>query len=293
MQNDIFMTFYQELNNNGFPSALVLTLNYLWANLLWIVLLFLILISLGFIFFIFFYSEINWKILIASQIIFMILVSMLTNFSIILMIIALSLFMGVLWEWKTFEPDKKDFTTGYSLVTARLWLMSIFLCVGIFFVLYLYPQTYAQEIQNSNKELMMSFLPNMTDVKEGQKKDITELTGGFKNALTERYNYFSEDVKTTCKPMYEDMAQALDDYRNRTVQSIDKQALGMSEQDIANNFPFFSVIDQITPVLIALSGFAFFTVLNPILGIFGGIIYSLIKRNQKFNIPSNIHDMAK
>jgi hypothetical protein len=196
------------------------------------------------------------------------------------MIIALSLFIGILWEWKTFEPDEKDFSTGYSLITARLWLMSIFLCVGIFFVLYLYPQTYEQEIQKSNKELMMGFLPDIQNVKEGQKRDITELTEGFKNVLTESYNYRSEDVKTKCKPLYEDMTQALDSYRDKSVQQIEQQELGVSQEDMLKDFPFFQVVDQITPVLITLSGLAFFTVLNPVLGIFGGVFYSLIRRRQ-------------
>lgn len=292
MQNGVFISFYKELVKNGFPSALISSIDYLWTNLLWIVLLFLIPISLGFILFIFFYSTIDLKVLIASQIIFMVLVLILTNFSIVLMIVALSLFIGILWEKKTFEPAKNDFSTGYSLINARLWLMAVFLCVGIFFIMYMNSQVYDQEILNSNKELMLSMMPQMEDVKEGQKKDITELTEGFKYVLTARYDSMGEDVKTQCKPLYEGMTQSLDSYRDRTIQKIEQQELGANEEEILSSFPFFNVINQITPVLIALSGFAFFTIFNPIMGVFGGVFYSLIKRRQKTNTLSNIHGTA-
>lgn len=281
MQNGIFILFTQELSKNGFGPALISTLYYLWNNLLWVVLVFLIFISVGFILFILFYSEINMKALVASQIIFLALTLILTNFSVILMIIALSLFIGILWERKTFEPAKNDFSTGYSLIVSRLQLMSILLCVGIFFVLYMNLQTYNQDISKSNKELMMSFMPDVNSLKEQQKKDVTDFTESYKNVLTESYNYNSEDVKTQCKPLYDGMMQSLDDYRNRSVQKIDQQEFVMSDEEISRNFPFFNIIGQITPVLIALSGFAFFTVLNPVMGVFGGILYSLIRKNKK------------
>lgn len=292
MQNGVFISFYKELVKNGFPSALISSIDYLWTNLLWIVLLFLIPISLGFILFIFFYSTVDLKVLIASQIIFMILVLILTNFSVVLIIVALSLFIGILWERKTFEPEKNDFSTGYSLINSRLWLMAVFLCVGIFFIMYMNSQVYDQEIIKSNKELMMSMMPQVNDVKKQQKSEITGLTEDFKYVLTARYDSMNEDVKTQCKTLYEGMTQSLDSYRDRTIQKIDQQELGVSEEEILNNFPFFKVLDQITPVLIALSGFAFFTVFNPIIGVFGGVFYSLIKRRQKINTLSNIHGTA-
>ncbi|MDI6826801.1 MAG: hypothetical protein QMD36_06530 [Candidatus Aenigmarchaeota archaeon] len=293
MQNGIFITFYQELSKNGFLSALISTLDHVWTNMLWIVLLFLIFISLGFIFFILFYSRIDLRMLVVSQIVYMILVSMLTNFSSVLLMIALSLFIGVLWEKKNFEPAKDDFSTGYSVINARLWLMSVFLCIGIFLILYMNFPTYEQEILRSNKELMLSLLPGIKEVKEEQKKDIVELTEGFKSTLAGIYNSKNESLRTQCKPLYEDMTQALDSYRDRTVQKIEEQELGVSEEDLSKHFPFFNVISQITPLLIALSGFAFFTVLNPIIGVFGGILYSLIKKSRRTSILPSIQNMEQ
>lgn len=280
MQNDIFISFYQELGKSDFSSALIFTLNYIWTNVLWVALLFLVLISFGFIFYIFFFSKMNLRATIISQIIFISLVFVLTNFSIIMFIITLSLFLGILWEHKTFEPRKNNFSTGYSVVSSRLGLMSVFLCIGIFLTILLNVQTYEKEMKESNKELMMGFLPNMSDVKETQKQQIEDITEGFKYSLTERYNAESENVRTQCKPLYEGLTQGLESYKNRSIQKIDEKELAISEEEISNYFPFFNILIQITPLLIAITGYAFLTVLNPVMGIFGGVIYSIIKRNK-------------
>lgn len=280
MQNDIFISFYQELGKSDFSSALIFMLNYIWTNVLWVALLFLVLISFGFIFYIFFFSKMNLRATIISQIIFISLVFVLTNFSIIMFIIALSLFLGILWEHKTFEPRKNNFSTGYSVVSSRLGLMSVFLCIGIFLTILLNVQTYEKEMKESNKELMMGFLPNMSDVKETQKQQIEDITEGFKYSLTERYNAESENVRTQCKPLYEGLTQGLESYKNRSIQKIDEKELAISEEEISNYFPFFNILIQITPLLIAITGYAFLTVLNPVMGIFGGVVYSIIKRNK-------------
>jgi hypothetical protein len=280
MQNGIFISFYQELSKSDFSSALIYTLNYIWTNVLWITLLFLLLISCGFIVYIFFMQKMNLRAIVISQIIFIFLIFVLTNFSIIMLIIALSLFLGILWEHKTFEPRKNNFSTGYSVVTSRIGLMSIFLCIGIFLMILLNNQTYEKEMTASNKDLMMEFLPNMTDVKDTQKKQIEDIDEGFKYSLTERYNAMSEDVKAQCKPMYEGLTQGLDNYKDRAVQQIDQKEVSISEEDISSYFPFFKILIQMTPVLIAITGYAFLSVLNPIIGIFGGVLYSIIKKNK-------------
>jgi hypothetical protein len=280
MQNSVFTSFYQELNKSDFSSAFIFTLNYVWENVLWVTLLFLVLISFGFIFYIFYLSRTDIRMIIISQIIFIFLTFILTNFSIIMLIIALSLLLGILWEYKTFEPRKNDFSTGYSVVSSRLGLMSIFLCIGIFLTILLNAKNYEKDISESNKELMMGFMPNMTNVKETQKNEIEQITEGFKYSLTERYNAESEIVKTQCKPMYEGLTQGLDNYKNRAFQQIDQKELEIGEEEVSKYLPFFKTLTQITPILIAITGYAFLTVLNSVMGIFGGVVYSIIKRNE-------------
>jgi len=281
MQNDIFTSFYQELSKSNLTSAMIFILNYIWSNVLWVALLFLILISCGFLIYIFFFPKMNLKTIVISQIIFIFLTFVLTNFSIIMLIIFLSLFLGILWEHKTYEPRKNDFTTGYSVVTSRIGLMSVFLCIGILLTLLINAKSYETEISKSNKELMTGFLPNMNDVKDVQKKQVGDIDEGFKYSLTERYNTMSEDVKTQCKPMYDGLIQGLDSYKNRTVQQIDQKELAISEEEISTYFPFFNILIQITPIFISITAYAFLTVLNPVIGIFGGIVYSMINRNKK------------
>lgn len=135
-------------------------------------------------------------------------------------------------------------------------------------------------MSESNKELMMGFLPNITDIKDTQKKQINDIAEGFKYSLNERYNVMSDDVRTQCKSMYDGLKQGLDNYKDRAVQQIDQKEVGISEEDILNYFPFFNILTQITPILIAVSGYAFLTILSPIMGIFGGVVYSIIKKNR-------------
>jgi hypothetical protein len=280
IQNKIFITFYQGLKS-GFVPAMVVAINYVWNNFLWIVFLFFILTCFGFISLIFFHSQIDTRVLIITQLIFLILVCILTNFSPMLIVIAFSLSIGVLWEKKTFEPSKDDFTNAYNVINARLWLTGIFVCIGIFLILYMNFQVYEQEIIRSNKELMMSLLPNFEEIKEGQKREIIEITEGFKSTLTGVYNSKNESIKKECKSIYEDMNQAFDSYKNKIIQKIEGQEFGISEEDLSKQFPFFGVMSQITPLLMTLSGFAFFTVFNPIIGFFFGMFYSLMKKLKK------------
>jgi hypothetical protein len=158
--------------------------------------------------------------------------------------------------------------------------MSIFLCIGIFLTILLNAKNYEKDISESNKELMMGFMPNMTNVKETQKNEIEQITEGFKYSLTERYNAESEIVKTQCKPMYEGLTQGLDNYKNRAFQQIDQKELEIGEEEVSKYLPFFKTLTQITPILIAITGYAFLTVLNSVMGIFGGVVYSIIKKNE-------------
>jgi hypothetical protein len=221
---------------------------------------------------------VNFRAVVVSQVIMMILVLILTNFSITMFLTSLSLFTGTMWMRKTFEPEKKVFSTGYSVITSRIGLLSIFLTVGILLTLLINMKSYEQEMLESNLGLIKNFIPDMSGAKEVQKNQIEQITEGFKYALSERYDYLPEETKTECKVLYEGLTQSLDSYKNQTFQKIDEQEMVMSEEEILQIFPFFDLIVKATPLIIAISAYALFAMLTPIMGIFGGIVFSLVKK---------------
>jgi hypothetical protein len=79
--------------------------------------------------------------------------------------------------------------------------------------------------------------------------------------------------------MYNGLTQSLDNYKQQSFQKIDEQEIILSEKDILQMFPFFALIVKVTPLLIAISAYALLAILTPIIGIIGGIIYSIAKKS--------------
>ena len=194
---------------------------------------------------------------------------------------SLSLLAGILWMKKTFEPEKKVFSTGYSVVTSKIGLLSVFLAVGILLSLLIDMKSYEEEMEQTNMELINAFMPDMSEAKEAQKKQVEQLTEGFKYALSERYDYMPEETKTECKVLYEGLTQALDSYKEQTTQKIDEEEITVSEEDMLQVFPLFGLIVKATPVIIAISAYALLAILTPVMGVLGGIVYSLVKGSSK------------
>jgi cbb3-type cytochrome oxidase subunit 3 len=277
-QNEVFILFLQQLKKDDLMSALLLVLSYLWANILCILLIFLVLIGFGFLIYVYFFRELDFKVVVVSHIALIIVVLILTNFSVVMSSIALSLFLGILWLHKTFEPRKNNFSTGYSVIASRLGLLNIFLAIGILLTVSLNIQDYEEQVSESNKELIMSFIPEMSDIKEAQKEQISQITEGFQYALTERYDAMTEESKAQCKPMYEALVQGLESYKERSFQKIEEEEMMVGEEELMQLFPFYNLTVKITPLLVAITAYALLAVLIPPVGIFCGIVYVLMKK---------------
>jgi hypothetical protein len=276
-QNEVFILFLQQLKKDDLMSALLLVLSYLWANILCILLIFLVLIGFGFLVYVYFFRKLDLKTVVVSHIALIIFVLILTNFSIVMLSIALSLFLGILWLHKTFEPRKNNFSTGYYVIVSRLGLLNIFLAIGILLTVSLNIQDYEKQVSESNKELIMSFIPEVSSIKEAQKEQISQITEGFQYALTERYDAMTEESKAQCKRMYEALIQGLESYKERAFQRIEEEEVTIGEE-LLQLFPFYELTIKVTPLLVAITAYALLTVLIPPVGIFCGIIYVLMKK---------------
>lgn len=277
IQYESFSIFVEGLMKLDIVSAFLTSLNYLWINAIWILLVFLVLISIGLLIFVFLLPSIEFRVVLVSMIVFLILSFIVTNFSIPMLSIALSLFVGILWMSKTFEPRKNNFSTGYYVVSSRLSLLNIFLAIGIFLAILMNMQMYEEEISEANMKMLTSLIPSEADVKDAQKKQIEDLTEGFKSSLTFRYQSSSSSVRNQCKPLYDGMVTALDDYKDRSFEKIEQSELSVVGEEVEHYFPFFGILEKLTPLFVAFSAYFLIYVLIPVMGFFAGIVYSIAR----------------
>ena len=280
-QNEVFVVFFQELGKTDLLSAIITAFEYFFMNVMWIVLVFLVLMSCGFLVYLYYLKRVDFRVVIISQIIMIILVLILTDFSIVMFLTSLSLPVGMMWMRKTFEPEKKVFSTGYSVIASRIGLLSLFLTAGILLTLLVNMERYEEKMMQTNMALIKNFMPDMSGAKEAQKNQIEDITEGFKYALSERYDSVPEETKTQCKVLYEGLTESLDSYKEQSFQKIDEQELTVTEEEVLQIFPFFNLIVKATPVIIAISAYALLAVLTPVMGVFGGIVYSVVKGSSK------------
>jgi len=278
--------FLKELIENDLQSGFVTSFKYLWDNVVWVVIVFLVLISLGLVAYTYFFNKLDFRIVIVSQTIFVLTSFILLNFSLISLFIAVSLFVGVLWMYKTFERGKNDFSTGFSVISTRLHLLPLFLCVGIFLTILMNLQVYDKMISESNLNFIGSFIPNSTDIQNVQKAQIEQISEGFKSSLTAQYQILPADVRTQCSSMYGAMIQGFDDYKEETFDEIDKQQFQFGGMDVLQGIPGLGLMSKITPIFIVFSIYAFLSVMNILVGILGSIVYSVIMKIKPEKIDS-------
>lgn len=282
MQNRVFIILFQESEKSNIITALYESFVYIFVNGLWIIFVSLALISVGFIIFTKFTftkfaKKIDMRIVGMSQLMFILVLYLLTN-SIIMLLAGLSLSLGVFILKRTFEPVKKNFSTGYNVISSRLGLFNFLICVGIFLAIFLNMSTYETEISKSNMDLFSSLVPDVSNLKDIQKQQIIDIADGFKYSLDERYKILPDDTKNQCKSMYDGLVQGLDSYKSRAIQQIDQQQLSISQEDLAQAIPMFDLLTKITPLLIAISCYTLLSVIKPLIGIFGGIFYAALKK---------------
>lgn len=270
--------FLEELMINDLKSAFTNMFKYLWDNALWIVVVFMILITLGLVLYTYLFNRIDFRIVIITQAIFVLISLVLFNFSIIGLFISVSLFVGILWMYKTFERKKNDFSTGYSVISSRLTLLNLFLCVGIFLTILMNLQTYDEIINKLNMSFLKNMIPDSTDIQNVQKVQIQEISEGFKSSLTQQYQLLSSDERTQCSSMYDAMIQGFDDYTQAASEKIDEQGFNLEQSDIIQAVPLIGTMSKITPIFIVFSIYAFMSMMGSLMGIFGGAIYNLMTR---------------
>jgi len=140
-------------------------------------------------------------------------------------------------------------------------------------------QVYENQMTQSNLKFISTFIPNATEIKKAQAGQIEDLTEGFKSSLTTQYQSLQDDAKTHCKPMYDAMVVGIEDYKRQTIAQINEQQLPVfGVGDILQQFPLFGLMVKITPLFIGFSAYALLSILGPLLGILGGIVYSILKK---------------
>ncbi len=274
IQNDAVIIFIEELKKTDLSSSLNQTFNYLWSNLLWILVVFSSIICTGFVINLIFLEKIDFNIMLVSNVVLILLIFVLTNFSMIMLLTGIGIILGNLWAHKTFEKKKNDFSTCYSFVKSKLKTMNLFLTLGIFLAILMNISAYEKQIYESNIEMITGFIPDMEGLEDLQKTQVQEMVVGIKSSLNEQYKQMPENTKTQCKPMYTGLIQGLDNYE----QQIEEQELGIGEEQILEQFPFFDITVKTAPLFVAIGMFILLGILSPVMSIVSGIVYTIIRK---------------
>ena len=115
------------------------------------------------------------------------------------------------------------------------------------------------------------------DMKYRKAANIINKAGQFPYPVTDT---LIEILKHNIKEENLDFIMAFEKNLSQTLEQL-KASCGLREEDILQIFPFFNLIIKATPVIITISAYAVLAILTPVMGIFGGIVYSIIKGSSK------------
>lgn len=280
IQNEIVMVFMEGLSND-LSLALSNTFSYLWSNVLVTMIVFLSIVCIGFLVNALLLKEIEFKIMIVSDIILVGLIYVLTNFSIMMLLTAVGLLLGSIWVYKTFEEKKNNFSTGFSFVSSRLKMMSLFLVIGVFLAVFLNMSSYEQKINESNMELITSLVPDVSAIQDAQKMLVTQMSEGFQSSVEQEYESMTPEERTDCKSMRNNLIRGINNYEEDYKKQVDEQEIDFDQSQIFDVFPAFNVIANMSPIFAAFSVYILLSLLTPIASVFCGIAYSVMKKMGK------------
>lgn len=220
------------------------------------------------------------KFLIIMNFVFLSLAVIMTNFSLIMILVAIGIFISSIWVIKTPKLET-GFKYGKDLVSSKLRLVNIFFAVGIFLILYLDLPAYKPIISESSIQLVKMFIPTAPSIEEAQKQQmialINSLFTGMTQSIEQSYQKVEEPVKSQCMPVYNACVSGIENYKIAVVQGIEKGELGMTEeqleQQLASFLPVFDMFANVVPLLTASLGFFVLEFLRFFVAIFEGLLY--------------------
>jgi len=265
------------LSEKDVMVAILASVQYAFTQVVVPLLPFLLLSSFGFFALFLFRKEIEFKFLLAAQVLFLILAAVLTNFSIAIIFAYIGILIASIFSFRTFETRKTNFSTASSVVSSNLRWLDAFLAIGLFLTLYINFQTYENFILESNANLIEGLVPSTGDIVAFQSQLANLTADGLEQSVTTQYYQFPEATRTQCSAVYDAMIVGLDNYKDLVA----KQAASQNGGQIASlttSLPMVGQIIKIMPLTLAILLFSLLEFLRMFVSFGFGIGYSLAKR---------------
>ncbi len=280
IQNNISLIFIQTLSNEDIGRAIIACLEYLFYEAVLPSLPFLFFLSLGFTLLFSFKEKINFIYFFLSQIAFLLLVIYLINFSKVVVLTSVGIFISSVAILKFFEKGKSAFSTIDSLISKHLRIVVIFLCIGIFLSMYANYENYKDKIMEGNINLIKIVSP---DIENLQKKQVEAFVDQCSQSMEFIVNTSYENIpnlKESCKPMYNSILFGIKSYKEETLKQAENTTFAKQrlEEYITSYFPIVEESAKAMPAIITVLIFSFFEILKLIFSVLFALFFAIFAK---------------
>ncbi|MBS3052748.1 MAG: hypothetical protein J4428_05255 [Candidatus Aenigmarchaeota archaeon] len=282
VQYKIFEIFMNSLKTNSLAYSFEQAFSYLWTAVLMNSSVALMLISIGTVITIRYVQETNSKLVILSAIVFLTSVFFTTN-SIELSITAVALVIFHLITIRFFEPKKYSISTGYAYVKRNITIVTTVLSLCILALMTVNSSLYEKEIHETTVKSISLVLPNTNEIVAAQKEKVNTDSEFIRSFIIYSQESLPIEERQSCQKVYTGCLTAVDEYEKASIESTEKNGIGLAVEDIQNSFPIIKSFEKTTPIFISILIFTLLSALSPIASIFGGLLYLIlntIKRNE-------------
>ena len=270
------------LKTNSLAYSFEQAFSYLWTAVLMNSSVALMLISIGTVITIRYVQETNSKLVILSAIVFLTSVFFTTN-SIELSITAVALVIFHLITIRFFEPKKYSISTGYAYVKRNITIVTTVLSLCILALMTVNSSLYEKEIHETTVKSISLVLPNTNEIVAAQKEKVNTDSEFIRSFIIYSQESLPIEERQSCQKVYTGCLTAVDEYEKASIESTEKNGIGLAVEDIQNSFPIIKSFEKTTPIFISILIFTLLSALSPIASIFGGLLYLIlntIKRNE-------------
>ncbi len=278
LENEFVLLFLDSIAAKDVFLALIDCFLLLLTEVLLPFLPFFLLLGFGSLLMLLLKDDINILFFLPLQIAFLALAYLL---SLTMMLTYLGILIGSLLLLKTFQPSKSAFATGSAFIAKHISLACIFLCIGLFFSLYLNFSSYEKPINDKNIELMQEIMPDTNSMQSLQSQLANQTADGIERSINDQYRTLQ--VAEVCEPLFGAIVAGLGNYKDEVARQTQNQTYVNEQlnQYVTGSVPIFSQLVKATPLILAVALFSVLQLLQPFVSALFGLIYLIIGRLKK------------
>ena len=278
--NEVMQIFVKELLEKDVLEALKSSIFYAFYEIVVPLIPFLFLLGGGFFSLYLLKERIGYWFLPALVLLFIPIY--LSNFSIIIISLAIGIFISTLILWKFFEPKKRRFSTASSLVIDHIHYITIFLAIALFLNSFLKFESYKQIAFEGNVGIVKLVVPDVKKIGEKLiEQEINYINASceqIKSSINSSYETLPDYMREECKPLLESTITAIDYYKQEAISQAQIRNQTLEEETEEYLRQYFPIIEQMTkgtPLFLAISLYAILRILTFFIASFFGAAYQL------------------